>query len=121
MRLLAESKLAWIVGPVLGIAAIAAIAMVPEGWSPIATTAGILAIFGAVAALGVAILQRRPFTVALLVAAPLSVSLVLSVLFAGNIEAFVRHDALILTGAIAGAFAGAFIGARVLRPTAGAA
>ncbi|MEJ7760982.1 MAG: hypothetical protein WKF55_15485 [Gemmatimonadaceae bacterium] len=78
-------------------------------------------IFAVVAALGAALLKRRAATIGLLVATPMTVFLLASVLFAGNVGAFARHDLLLLVGAIAGAFAGAYLGTRLFRQTDSAA
>lgn len=121
MRLFAESKIAWIVGLALGVVAMAAASVVPGQWMPLPSTAGMAAIFAAVAALGTVLLKRRAFTVALLIATPITVLLLISVLFAGNVEAFARHDALIFAGAIAGAFAGAYLGTRLFHQSGSAA
>ncbi len=115
MRLLAESKIAWLVGLAFGVLAIVAASMVPGEWTPVASTAGTAVIFAVVAALGAALLKRRAATIGLLVATPMTVFLLTSVLFAGNVGAFARYDVPILAGAIAGAFAGAYLGTRVFR------
>lgn len=121
MRLLAESKIAWVAGLALGVAAIAVGSMVPAEWAALASAAGLAVIFAVAAALGTALLKRRASTVGLMIATPLTVFLLISVLFAGNVGAFARHDALSLAGAIAGAFAGAYVGTRLFRRSDSAA
>ncbi len=75
-----------------------------------------------VAALGVAFLKgHRVPALAALIATPMTVFLLSSVLFAGNVVAFARHDIPILAGVIAGAFFGAYLGTRLKRETGSAA
>lgn len=97
----------------LGLVAFVMTSLIPEGWPAGSYVAGTAATFGLLAALGAAVLGGRALTVGVLVALPIAAFLLISVLFAGNLEAFVRHDLLVLAGAVGGAVGGAYIGARL--------
>jgi len=116
------SKISWVAGLALGIVALVAASMVPDNSPLLARTAGIAVVFLVVAALGAAFLKgHRVPTLAALIATPMTVFLLSSVLFAGNVVAFARHDIPILAGVIAGAFFGANLGTRFMRETGSAA
>ncbi len=107
------SKVTAAVAVMLGLVAVVMTSLIPEGWPAGSYVAGTAAIFGLVAALGAAVFGRRPLTVGVLVAAPIAALVLSSVLFAGSLEAFARHDLLVLAGAVGGAVGGAYIGARL--------
>ncbi len=116
------SKISWVAGLALGIVALVAASMVPDNWSLLPYMAGIAVVFLVVAALGAAFLKgHRVPALAALIATPMTVFLLSSVLFAGNVVAFARHDIPILAGVIAGAFFGAYLGTRLKRETGSAA
>ncbi len=118
MRLAAEpqSKYSIVLGLAMGVVALLAASIVPEKWSPIPHTAAMAGVFGLVAALSAAFINRNPSTIGMLIVAPITVLLLISILFTG-ILGFARHDLLFLAGVVVGAFAGAYFGTRLFRQT----